>query len=142
MKFMIIRKANAETEAAGLPTRELIEAMTRYNEEMVKAGVMLSGDGLAPSREGARVKFRNGRPTVVDGPFAEAKELIAGYLIIEAKSMAEALEWVRKWPKEDAHGNVELEIRRVLTAEDFGEAFTPAMREMEERLRQAAAQQQ
>jgi hypothetical protein len=142
VKFMIIRKADAETEAGVLPSTELIEAMTAYNEEMVKAGVMLMGEGLAPSREAVRVKFHGGKPNVIDGPFAEARELVGGFSIIEVPSLAEAIAWVRKWPQIDGHGEVEIEIFRVLTAEDFGEAFTPELQQKEEMLRQQAARQQ
>jgi hypothetical protein len=139
MRFMIIRKADAETEAGVMPSQELLEAMMKYNEEMVNAGVMLSGDGLQPSSKGARVKFVNGKPTVIDGPFAETKELIAGYSVIQVKSKEEAIEWVKRWPKIDAGGNVELEIRPYFEAEDFGPEFTPEMREQEEQLRARAA---
>jgi hypothetical protein len=142
MKFMVIRKADAETEAGVLPTTELIQAMTDYNAELIKVGAMLSGEGLAPSREGARVKFQDGKPRVIDGPFAEAKELVAGYSIIEAPSLAAVIELVRKWPPLDGHGNAEIEIRRVLVAEDFGPAFTEALQEQEASLRQQAAARQ
>src|SRR3712207_611789 len=107
MRFMIIRRADPQTEAGVLPPEAQIAAMADYNEEMVKAGVFLGGDGLRPSRHGARVSFRGGRPTVVDGPFAETKELIAGYTVIRVGSREEALEWVKRWPEED----VELELR-------------------------------
>jgi hypothetical protein len=117
---MIIRKADPQTEAGAMPTPELLDAMQGYNEEMVRAGVMLAGDGLRPSRDGARVKFRGGKPTIVDGPFAETKELVAGYSIIQVGSKAEALEWLRKWPPLDGDGEVELELRQLYEAEDFG----------------------
>ncbi len=135
MRFMIIRKADKETEAGALPSKELIDAMMKYNEEMVKAGVMLQGDGLRASSKGARVKFKGGKPTVIDGPFAEAKELIAGFSMIQVKSKEEAIEWVKRWPAIDGHGEVEIEIRQVFEAEDFGPEFTPELRETEERLR-------
>jgi hypothetical protein len=135
MRFMIIRKADAETEAGAMPTEGLVAAMMKYNEEMVNAGVMVAGDGLKPSSKGARIRFSGGRPTVVDGPFAEAKELVAGFTMIDVASREEALEWVKRWPPEDGHGNVELELREVYEADDFGEEFTPALREQEERLR-------
>ncbi|MEO6526769.1 MAG: YciI family protein [Gemmatimonadaceae bacterium] len=139
MRFMIIRKADQETEASAMPTAELVSAMTKYNEEMVRAGVMLGGDGLQPTSKGARIRFSGGKPTVIDGPFAEAKGLIAGYTIIRAKSYEEALEWVKRWPVEDGHGNVELELRQLYEADDFGEEFTPELRRQEELLRELAA---
>ncbi|MEP6690104.1 MAG: YciI family protein [Gemmatimonadaceae bacterium] len=135
MRFMIIRRADKETEAGMMPSGELLAAMMKYNEEMVNAGVMLAGEGLKPSAHGARVKFSNGKPVITDGPFAETKELIAGYSMIQVKSMQEALEWVQRWPSIDAHGEVELEIRPLLEAEDFGDAFTPEMQAQEDRLR-------
>jgi PhnB protein len=121
MKFMIIRKADAETEAGMMPSEELIVAMARYNEEMVNAGVMRAGDGLKPTSRGARVRFSGGRPIVTDGPFTEAKELIAGYSIIDVASKEEAIEWVKRWPQIDGHGSVELEIRQVYELSDLGE---------------------
>ena len=137
MRFMLIRKADEETEAGVLPSPELVEAMGRYNEELVKAGVMLSGDGLMASAKGARVHFSGtGRTTVVDGPFAEAKELIAGYTMIEVDSLADAIEWVKKWPVEDGHGNAEIEIRQIAEVDDFGEAMTDENREHTQRLRE------
>ena len=120
MRFMIIRKADPETEAGMMPTEELIAAMGRYNEEMVRAGVMLSGDGLQPTSKGARVKFAKGKPTVIDGPFTEAKELVAGFSILQVKSKEEAIEWVKRWPQIDGHGEVEIEIRQLYELEDFG----------------------
>jgi hypothetical protein len=138
MRFMIIRKADKQTEAGALPSEELLNAMMNYNGELVKAGVMLAGEGLQPSAKGARVKFSGGKPTVVDGPFTEAKELIAGFTMIEVKSKEEALEWVKRWPALDGDGEVELEIRQVFEAEDFGAEFTPEMREVEERMREQA----
>ena len=135
MKFMIIRKADLETEAGVMPTEQLLQDMIAYNEEMVKAGVMLDGMGLQPTSKGARVKFDNGRPRVIDGPFAEAKELIAGFSLIEVASRTDAIEWVKRWPPIDGHGNVEIEIRQVYEAEDFGAEFTPELRSTEERLR-------
>lgn len=132
MRFMIIRKADAETEAeAGtVPPEELIAAMGRYNEELVKAGAMLDGAGLHPSVHGARVSFRNGKPTVIDGPFAEAKELIAGFTMIQVKSLEEAIEWARRWPVLDGGGNVQLELRQVYELEEFGDG--EAMKRMRE----------
>ena len=135
MKFMIIRKADKDTEAGMMPTEQLVTDMLKYNEEMIRAGVMFDGMGLQPSVKGARIKFRGGRPTVIDGPFAEAKELIAGFTLIQVKSREEALEWVKRWPPIDGNGNVELELRQVYEAEDFGAEFTPEMRATEERLR-------
>jgi hypothetical protein len=117
---MIIRKADNETEAGVMPSEELIAAMGKYNEEMVKAGVMLDGSGLKPSAKGARVRFSRGKPTVIDGPFAETKELIAGFSILQVNSRDEAIEWVRRWPQIDGHGNVEIEIRELYELEDFG----------------------
>ncbi len=135
MRFLIIRKADAETEAEMLPSEELLRQMGSYMEEMAKAGVLLSGDGLRASRRGARVKFDGGKPSVIDGPFAESKELIAGFSIIEVASRDEAIAWVKKWPQLDGHGEVEIEIRQIFEAEDFGEAFTPGLREREEAMR-------
>ena len=137
MRFMIIRKADRESEAGVLPSQELLAAMMTYNEELVKAGVMLQGEGLQASSKGARVKFSRGKPTVTDGPFTETKELIAGFTMIQVKSKDEAIEWVKRWPAEDAEA--EIEIRQIFEAEDFGPAFTPEMREQEERLRAQAA---
>lgn len=137
MRFMVIRKADEETEAGVLPSQELLDAMGRYNEEMIKAGVMLSGDGLMASSKGARVHFSgSGKTTVIDGPFAEAKELIAGYSIIEVDSLADAIEWVKKWPVEDGHGNAEIEILRVAEIEDFGDAMTEENVDHTQRLRE------
>jgi len=135
MRFMIIRKADKNTEAEVMPSRELLEAMLKYNEEMAKAGVFITGEGLrATSRGAARIRIGGPRPTVTEGPFAETNELIAGFTMIQVRSREEALEWVRKWPIEDAP--VELELRQVFEAEDFGEVFTPELQEAEERLRQ------
>jgi hypothetical protein len=136
MRFMIIRKADKDTEAGVLPSKELLTAMVQYNEELVKAGVMRAGEGLQPSSKGARVKFSGGTPTVLDGPFAETKELIAGFSLIEVKSREEAIEWVKRWPALDGDGQVEIEIRQVYEASDFGTEFTPELREAEERMRE------
>ncbi len=134
MRFMVIRKADKNTEAGKMPSEALLRAMGEYNEKMVKAGVMLAGEGLKPSSAGTRIKFENGKvKTVLDGPFAETKELVAGFSIIEVKSKAEALEWLKKWPRED--GDVELELRPLYEAEDFGAEFTPELRAREERQR-------
>ena len=135
MRFMIIRKADADTEASVMPTQELVTAMMKFNEEMVDAGVMTGGDGLKPSSAGARVSFSRGKPTVVDGPFAEAKELIAGFTLINVASRHEAIEWAKRWPVEDANGNVQLEIRELYEADDFGEEFTAEIRHYEDLLR-------
>jgi hypothetical protein len=132
---MIIRKADRETEAGVMPSEQLLAAMMKYNEELVKAGVMLAGEGLQPSSKGARVKFSGGKPAVIDGPFTETKELIAGFTMIQVKSREEAIEWVKRWPAIDGHGEAEIEIRQVFEAEDFGAEFTPELREQEERLR-------
>ena len=143
MRFMILRLADKDTEAAVMPSEELLIAMGKYMEDLAKAGVLLGGEGLHPSSRGARVEFKHGKPTVIDGPFAEAKELIAGYTMLQVKSEEEALEWVKRWPALDAGGNVRLEIRRVFEAEDFGAEFTPEAREREDRLRaELAARQQ
>jgi hypothetical protein len=142
MRFMIIRKADAQTEALVMPTEELLAAMGQYTEELAKAGVLLGGDGLHPSSSGARIKFSGGKPTITDGPFAEAKELVAGYMLISVKSRDEALEWVRRWPALDGDGEVELELRQIFEAEDFGPEFTPELRAAEERLRDELAARQ
>ena len=135
MRFIIIRKADADTEARKAPTHELAAAMMAYNEEMAKAGILLGGDGLRPTADGFRVKFSDGRPTVIDGPFAEAKELVAGYTLIQVNSREEALDWARRWPAEDADGQAYLEVRRLYELEDFGEdVFTPDLVETYERL--------
>ncbi|MGJ7506997.1 YciI family protein [Variovorax sp. GT1P44] len=139
MKFMIIRKADKDTEAGMMPTEQLVTDMMKYNEEMIRAGVMFDGMGLQPSVKGARIKFNGGKPTITDGPFAEAKELIAGFTLIQVKSRDEALEWAKRWPPIDGNGNVELELRQVYEAEDFGAEFTPELRKQEELLRERAA---
>ena len=135
MRFMIIRKADADTEARKAPTHELAVAMMAYNDEMAKAGILLGGDGLRPTADGFRIQFTDGKPTVIDGPFAEAKELVAGYTLIQVNSREEALEWARRWPVEDADGQAYLEVRRLYELEDFGEdVFTPDLVETYERL--------
>jgi hypothetical protein len=137
MRFMMLVKADGSSEAGLLPTREQLTRMGAYNEELVKAGVLLGGEGLHPSSRGARVNFSGGEPTVIDGPFTEAKELVAGYWIIQVGSKEEAIEWARRVPFEEG----EIEIRQVFQAEDFGPEFTPELREQEEQLRaQVAAQ--
>jgi hypothetical protein len=141
MRFMLMVKANEDTEAGVLPGQELLTEMGRYNEELVKAGVMLAGEGLHPSSKGARVRFSGDKRTVVDGPFTEAKELIAGFWIIQVKSKEEAIEWVKRCPNPTG-AESEIEIRQVFEDEDFGAEFTPELREAEERMRaQIAAQQ-
>ena len=139
MRFMIIRKADAKTEAGVMPDEPLLAAMGRYMEEMTKAGVLLAGEGLQPSSKGARVKFSGGTPTVVEGPFRQTDQLIAGFCLIQVKSKQEAVDWVKRWPVLDGAGNVEIEIRQVFEAEDFGSAFTDELREAEEHMRAEAA---
>ncbi|HVO87472.1 MAG TPA: YciI family protein [Casimicrobiaceae bacterium] len=138
MRFAILLKADKNTEAGVLPSRQLLEAMGKYNEELVKAGVMQAGEGLQPSSKGARVKFSGNQRTVVDGPFTESKELIAGFWIFQVKSKQEAIEWVKRCPN-PLEGDAEIEIRQIYEADDFGEALTPELREAEERLRKQAA---
>jgi hypothetical protein len=134
MRFMVLLKADKSTEAGVLPSTELLAEMGKYNEELVKAGVLLAGEGLQPSSKGARVKFSGKKRTVIDGPFAETKELIAGFWLIQVKSKEEAIEWVKRCPN-PLEGEAEIEIRQVFEAADFGEAFTPELREQEEDLR-------
>jgi hypothetical protein len=141
MRMMVIVKANEESEAGVMPSEQLLREMGAFNEELVKAGVMLDGDGLKPSSAGARVRFSGSQRTVIDGPFAETKELIAGYWIWQVESLDEAIEWVKRCPN-PMSGESEIEIRPIFEAEDFGEEFTPELREQEERLRaQLSAQQ-
>ena len=135
MRFMILRKADKATEAGLMPSEALLAAMGNYMEQMTKAGVLLGGDGLHPTSKGAKVKFSGGKPTVIDGPFTESKEVIAGWAIIQVNSLAEALDWVKRWPPLDGDGEVELEIRQIFEANDFGAEFTPELREAEERMR-------
>lgn len=134
MRFMIIVKATPESEAGKMPSEQLLTEMGKFNEELVKAGVMLAGEGLHPSSRGARVQFSGNKRTVVDGPFAETKELIAGFWLIQVKSMEEAIEWVKRCPN-PMESDSDIEIRQVFEADDFGPAFTPELREQEERLR-------
>ena len=134
MKFMILVKASKESEAGEMPSTELMRDMGNFNEELVKAGVMLAGEGLQPTSKGARVRFSGKDRTVMDGPFTETKELIAGYWIWQVKSLAEAIAWVKRCPNPHSSDS-EIEIRQVFSAEDFGEAFTPELQEQEERLR-------
>lgn len=136
MRFMILRKADRETEEGALPSRELLADMTRFHEEMAEAGILRAGEGLQPSSKGARIKFSGGKPTVLDGPFAEAKELIAGFTMIEVGSREEALAWVRRWPALDGRGEVELELRQVYESSDFPpDLFPPEDAAREDALR-------
>jgi hypothetical protein len=135
MRVMVIIKASKDSEAGKMPSEKLLADMGKFNEQLVKAGVMLAGDGLHPSSKGKRVKFSGSQRTVVDGPFAETKELIAGFWIWQVKSMDEAVEWVRRCPDPMPGEQAEIEIRPVFEAEDFGEEFTPALRAQEDRLR-------
>ena len=134
MRFMVMVKATSESEAGEMPSEELLTAMGKYNEELVKAGVMLAGEGLHPSSKGARVRFSGKDRTVIDGPFAETKELVAGFWLIQVKSREEAIEWVKRCPN-PMESESEIEIRQVFEADDFGENLTPELREAEERLR-------
>lgn len=135
MRFMIIVKATPDSEAGVLPSEELLTAMGNYNEELVKAGIMLAGEGLHPSSKGARVRFTGDQRTVIDGPFAETKELIAGYWLWQVESKEQAIEWVKRCPNPMPGTDAEIEIRQVYEAEDFGAEFTPELREQEQRLR-------
>src|SRR5438094_5136995 len=135
MRFMILLKADKTTEAGALPDEKILTAMSHYNEELVKAGVMLAGEGLQPSSKGARVTFSGTKRTVTDGPFPDAKGLIAGFWMIKVKSKEEAIEWVKRCPN-PLQGEAEIEIRQVFEAEDFGAEFTPELREQEERQRE------
>jgi hypothetical protein len=138
MRFMVLVKADKNSEAGVLPNQKLLAAMGKFNEELVKAGVMLAGEGLQPSSKGARVKFSKGNKTVIDGPFAETKELVAGFWLWQLRSKEEAIQWLKRAPFEDT----EVEIRQVFEAEDFGAEFTPELREQEERLRAQIAKKQ
>jgi len=139
MRFMVIVKANQDSEAGVMPSEQELTEMGKYNEELVKAGVMLAGEGIHPSSKGARVKFSGSERTVIDGPFAETKELVAGFWLFQVKSKEEAIEWVKRAPFD---GGTEIEIRQVFDADDFGPALTPELRAAEERLRaQSAAKQ-
>jgi hypothetical protein len=134
MRFMVIVKASKETEAGAMPSEQLLREMGNYNEELVKAGIMTGGEGLQPSSKGARVKFSGDKRSVTDGPFAETKELIAGFWLWKCKSLAEAIEWAKKCPNPTGEES-ELEIRQVFENEDFGDEFTPELRAQEDRLR-------
>ena len=142
MRFMILLKSNDEIEASVMPDEKLLAEMGAFNEELVNAGIMLSGEGLRPSSKGARVRFSGGKPRVVDGPFAESKELVAGFWMWECRSMDEAIEWVKRVPSPmpgPAPSEAEIEIRQLVEADDFGEEFTPQMREQEALLRSKLA---
>ena len=138
MRFMVLVKADKNSEAGVLPDTKILAAMGKFNEELVKAGVMLAGEGLQPSSKGARVKFAGGKKTVIDGPFAEAKELVAGFWLWQRKSRAEAIEWLKRAPFEET----EVEIRQVFENEDFGAEFTPELRAQEDRIRAEIASRQ
>ena len=139
MRFMVIVKASPESEGGAMPTEAQLAEMGRYNEELVKAGVMLAGEGLHPSSRGARVRFDGASRTVIDGPFAEAKELVAGFWILQTASLEECVEWIKKAPFDSG---AEIEIRQVFEAEDFGEEYTPELREQEDRMRAEIERQQ
>ena len=141
MKFMVIVKASKDSEAGKMPSEELLTAMTKYNEELVKAGVMLAGEGLHPSSRGKRVRFSGRERTVIDGPFAETKELIAGFWLWQCRSMEEAVEWLKRCPNPH-HETTEVEIRQVFSAEDFGPAMTPELVEREDRMREELERRQ
>jgi len=135
MRFMVVVKATKDSEAGVMPSEKLLADMGKYNEELVKAGVMLAGEGLQPSSKGKRVRFSGAKRTVIDGPFTETKELIAGFWLWQVRSMEEAIEWVKRCPNPFEEGESEIEIRQVFEADDFGAEFTPELREQEERLR-------
>lgn len=138
MRFMIMVKATEDSEAGVLPDQKLLADMGKFNEELVKAGILLAGEGLQPSSKGARVRFSGNKRTVIDGPFSETKELIAGFWLWQVKSKEEAIEWVKRCPN-PMPGESEIEVRQVFEADDFGAEFTPELREQEERLRAQAA---
>jgi hypothetical protein len=141
MRFMIVIKATKDSEAGVMPSQQLLADMGKFNEELVKAGVMLAGEGLHPSAKGARVKFSGNKRTVIDGPFTETKELIAGFWLWQVKSKEEAIEWVKRCPNPHSE-DTEVEIRQLFEAEDFGAEFTPELRDQEERLRAEIAAKQ
>ena len=142
MRFIVMVKATEQSEAGVLPDEKLLAAMGKFNEELVKAGVLLAAEGLQPSSKGARVRFSGKNRTVIDGPFAETKELIAGFWLFQVKSLAEAIEWVKRSPNPFPQGESEIEIRQVFEAADFGAEFTPELREQEERMRRQVASKQ
>ena len=135
MRFCVMVKATKDSEAGAMPSEKLLADMGRFNEELIKAGVMLAGEGLQPRSKGARVQFTGNQRRVIDGPFAETKELVAGFWLWQCRDMDEAIEWVKRCPRPFEHGDCEIEIRRVFEAEDFGAEFTPELREQEERQR-------
>jgi hypothetical protein len=137
MRFMVIVKANKDSEAGVLPDEKILTEMTKFNEELVKAGAMLAGEGLHPSSKGTRIKYSGGKKTITDGPFAETKELVAGFWLLQMKSKAEVIEWMKRAPFK----NEEIEIRQVFEAEDFGKEFTPELRKKEEQMRAQIAKQ-
>ena len=139
MRFMVIVKASPESEAGAMPSEKELTEMGKYNEELAKAGIMLAGEGLHSSAKGARIRFNGKQRTVIDGPFAETKELVAGFWILQAKSRDEVIEWVKRAPFD---GGTELEIRQIAEAEDFGPEFTPELREQEDRIRELAEKNQ
>ncbi len=140
MKFMVMVKASKESEAGVMPSEQLLAEMGKYNEELAKAGVLLAAEGLQPSAKGARVRFSGSARTVIDGPFAETKELVAGFWLWQVKSKAEALEWLKRCPNPHPGHESEIELRQVFEAEDFGAEFTPELRKQEERIRERIAQ--
>src|SRR5687767_11872885 len=139
MRFMVMVKATGDSEAGLMPTEQMLAEMGAYNEELVKAGIMLAGEGLHPSSKGARIRFSGDKRTVIDGPFSETKELIAGFWLLQAKSKEEVIEWMKRCPNPHPGTESEIEIRQVFEAEDFGDAYTPELRAQEERLREQAA---
>ena len=141
MRFMVMVKADKNSEAGVMPSEQLLAEMGKYNEELVRAGVLLAGEGLQPSSKGARVRFSGSKRTVIDGPFPETKDLVAGFWLLQVKSKEEAIEWVKRCPN-PMPGESEIEIRQVFEAEDFGAKFTPELREQEERLRAEIATKQ
>ena len=140
MRFCVMVKATKDSEAGAMPSEKLLADMGRFNEELIKAGVMLAGEGLQPSSKGARVQLTGNQRRVIDGPFAETKELVAGFWLWQCRDMDEAIEWVKRCPRPFEHGDCEIEIRRVFEAEDFGAEFTPELREQEERQRAQVAE--
>jgi hypothetical protein len=139
MRFIVIVKATPDSEAGIMPSEKMLSEMTKYNEELVKNGVMLAGEGLQPSSKGARVRFTGDKRTVIDGPFSETKELIAGFWIFQVKSKEEAIEWVKRAPHPHPGHDTEIEIRQIFDSADFGEAFTPELQEKERRINEQAA---
>jgi hypothetical protein len=141
MKFMVIVKANADSEAGKMPSEKMLAEMGKFNEELVKAGVMLAGEGLHPSSKGARIRYSGTKRTVIEGPFPETNQLVAGFWLIQVKSKEEAIEWMKRCPN-PSEGEPEIEIRQIFEAEDFGDAMTPELRAQEDRMREEIAAQQ